>query len=64
MLRYARKLTLTPGEMRTEDVDMLRSCQWSDTAILDICQVTCYFNFANRLVDGLGVPLEADAEKQ
>ena len=62
MLRYARKLTLKPGEMRCEDVECLREENWSDTAILDICQVTSYFNFVNRLADGLGIPLEADSE--
>jgi uncharacterized peroxidase-related enzyme len=62
MLRYARKLTETPGAMKAEDVDCLREVEWSDTAILDICQVAAYFNFVNRLADGLGVPLESNAE--
>lgn len=47
--------------MVPEDVDLLRNDQWSDTAILDICQVAGYFNFVNRLADGLGVPLESDS---
>lgn len=62
MLRYVRKLTLSPGKMVPEDVDLLRNDQWSDTAILDICQVAGYFNFVNRLADGLGVPLESDSD--
>lgn len=58
MLRYARKLTSDPDKMKKEDVNALREAQWSDAAILDICQITGYFNFVNRLADGLGVQLE------
>ena len=29
-----------------------------DTALLDICQVVSYYNYVNRLADGLGVELE------
>jgi len=58
MLTYAEKLTLTPGAMAKTDVMALRAAGFSDTAILDINQVTGYFAYVNRLADGLGVPLE------
>ncbi|RMD95190.1 MAG: peroxidase [Calditrichaeota bacterium] len=58
MLDYAVKLTLTPWEMVPEDVQKLREVGFSDTAILDINQITGYYNFVNRLADGLGVELE------
>lgn len=58
MLTYAEKLTLTPGAMHKTDVTALRAAGFSDTAILDINQVTGYFAYVNRLADGLGVPLE------
>jgi uncharacterized peroxidase-related enzyme len=58
MLRYARKLTSHPDQMVREDVAQLRQVGWSDGAILDICQITSYFNYVNRMADGLGVPLE------
>ena len=61
MLRYARKLTLSPAEMVPADVAGLKALDWSDSAILDVCQVTAYFNFVNRLAAGLGVPLELDS---
>jgi alkylhydroperoxidase family enzyme len=32
--------------------------RFDDTGILDICQVVSYFNYVNRLADGLGVELE------
>ncbi len=59
MLEYADKLTRTPAAMTQQDVDALRQTGFSDAAILDICQVTGYFAFVNRLADGLGVELEA-----
>ena len=55
---YATKLTVTPWEMRVGDVESLRRAGFEDAAILDINQVTGYYAFANRLVDGLGVDLE------
>lgn len=58
MLDYAVKLTNTPAEIEEIDVVLLRKTGFSDTAILDICQVTAYYNYVNRLADGLGVELE------
>ena len=58
MLDYAVKLTRTPWEMTEGDVDALRQHGFSDSAILDICQITGYYAFVNRLADGLGVELE------
>lgn len=58
MLDYAVKLTKTPWEMEQVDVEKLREEDFSDAAILDINQITGYYNFVNRLADGLGVKLE------
>ena len=58
MLNYAAKLTLEPWNMNEDDVVNLRNEGFKDAAILDICQVTGYFAFVNRLADGLGVELE------
>ena len=58
MLGYAAKLTRTPGEMERADVDALRAHGFDDLAIHDICLVTGYFAFVNRIADGLGVELE------
>jgi uncharacterized peroxidase-related enzyme len=60
MLDYARKLTLQPQDMMEEDVAALRHQGFDDRAIHDICAVTAYFNFVNRMADGLGVDLEED----
>ncbi|MCB0090852.1 MAG: hypothetical protein KDE54_23310, partial [Caldilineaceae bacterium] len=58
MLEYAAKLTIEPWHMVEADVIALRNAGFEDAAILDINQVTGYYAFANRLVDGLGVELE------
>ena len=58
MLDYVVKLTLTPGEMKAEDVDALRQAGFDDRAIHDVCAVASYFAFVNRIADGLGVELE------
>jgi uncharacterized peroxidase-related enzyme len=58
MCEYVEKLTLKPWEMVEADVLALREAGFSDSAILDINQVTGYYAYVNRLADGLGVELE------
>lgn len=58
MCEYVEKLTLKPWEMVEADVNALRKAGFSDSAILDINQVTGYYAYVNRLADGLGVELE------
>lgn len=59
-LHYARKLTVLPGDMVKSDVEALREAGYDDGEILEINQVCAYFNYANRLLNGLGVSLEGD----
>ncbi len=58
MLDYAAKLTRKPGRMSAEDVRPLRAHGFEDRAIHDICSITAYYAFVNRIADGLGVELE------
>ena len=58
MLAYAVKLTRAPADVGEADVEALRDAGFDDGGILDICQVTAYYNYVNRLADGLGVELE------
>ena len=44
--------------MGVDDVGALRTVGLDDGQILDVCQVAAYFNYVNRLADGLGVELE------
>ena len=57
-IHYALKLTRSPGAMEAADVEALRKHGFDDRTIHDICSITCYFAFVNRLADGLGVELE------
>jgi uncharacterized peroxidase-related enzyme len=58
MLRYARRLTANPASIGSDDVHRLKAHGFDDRAVLDICQVVSYYNYVNRLADGLGVELE------
>lgn len=58
MLRYAVKLTKQPGSVEEADVVGLRDVGFSDLDILHIAEVVAYFAYANRIADGLGIPLE------
>ena len=60
MCAYAEKLTRSPGEMEEQDVQKLKLVGWSDREIHDACQVIAYFNYINRIADGLGVDLEPE----
>ncbi|WP_300032092.1 carboxymuconolactone decarboxylase family protein [uncultured Roseobacter sp.] len=59
-MRYARKLTETPGGLRQADVRALAASGWDDGQILEINQVVSYFAYANRTVLGLGCSTEGD----
>ena len=59
LLSYAAKLTVRPADICPADVEALRSGGVTDLEILDLVQVTGYFAYANRIVAGLGVQLEA-----
>lgn len=59
MLEYALKLTRTPSQIASADVERLRDAGFDDRAIHDVCAITAYYAFVNRIADGLGVELEA-----
>ncbi len=60
MLTYVDKLTRRPASITATDVSALRRAGFTDSAILDICQVAAYYAFVNRLADGLGVEVESE----
>ncbi len=59
-LRYARKLTRHPSAVTREDVEAMRRAGLDDGEVFEINQICCYFNYVNRLLNGLGVTLEGD----
>jgi len=60
ILNYAVKLTKEPAAMSMQDVSDFRAKHpdLTDHMLHDIVQVVSYFNYVNRLADGLGVELE------
>jgi uncharacterized peroxidase-related enzyme len=60
LLGYARKLTLTPGDMVEGDVRVLRDAGATDEEIFEANQVVAYFSYSNRLLNGLGVTTDGD----
>lgn len=55
---YALTLTRTPEAVSQADLAPLRAAGFDDRAIVDANQVVAYFNYVNRIADGLGVELE------
>lgn len=60
LLRYTAKLTARVASMVKPDVDALRAAGCDDGEILEVNQVCAYFNYSNRLLNGLGVTTEGD----
>ena len=60
LMRYAEKLTLASGEMVRADVEALRREGLDDGQILEANQIIGYFNYVNRLLNGLGVTTDGD----
>ena len=58
MLDYAYKLTRSSWEIQEEDVERLRQAGFGDRQIANINGVTAYYNFINRVAQGLGVEIE------
>lgn len=60
LMRYGEKLTLAPGTMEEGDVMALRAAGLDDGQILEANQIVGYFNYVNRLLNGLGVSTTGD----
>ena len=53
MLDFALKLTAAPYEVGEADREGLRATGFSDADIFDICEVTGFFNYTNRVAHGV-----------
>ncbi|HIE21424.1 MAG TPA: peroxidase [Acidimicrobiia bacterium] len=58
LLELAEKLTRAPGAVDAADIDLLREAGFDDAGISSAVQVTAYFNYINRVAEGLGVEPE------
>ena len=55
MLDYAARLTRHAWTVTPADLDDLRSAGFDDRGILQINLIASWFNYVNRVADGLGV---------
>lgn len=58
LVRFAEKLTRTPAAVTEEDVQVLRDNGFDDPGISSCVQVVSYFNYINRIAEGLGIDHE------
>lgn len=63
LLDFAEVLTRSPASVRREHVERLRGVGFDESAILQAVEIVAYYNFVNRLADGLGVELEEHLRK-
>ena len=55
MLDYTARLTREPWKVTPADLDRLRRAGFDDRGILQINLIASFFNYINRVADGLGV---------
>lgn len=60
LLNYTKKLTADVAKMEKDDMIPLREANCTDGEILEVNQVVAYFNYSNRVLNGLGVTTEGD----
>lgn len=58
LLDFAVKLTKLPSSVRKDDLDTLRGHGFAEEQLVDAVHCIGYFNFINRVLDGLGVDPE------
>ena len=55
ILRFVKKLTLTPSEITSEDTQPIFAAGWNEQAFLDTVCLCAIVNCMNRFVMGIGV---------
>ena len=55
MVEYVTKLTKHAYKVGREDVEALREAGFDDVAITQINLIASWFNYINRVADGLGI---------
>jgi uncharacterized peroxidase-related enzyme len=58
LVEFAVKLTLEPAKVTRADTDRLREAGFDDVGISSCVQVVSYFNYINRIAEGLGIEPE------
>lgn len=64
IVSYAAHLTRTPGEVSREEIARLRGVGLDDVDILDLNNIVAYYNYINRVANGLGLrtPIESRSD--
>jgi uncharacterized peroxidase-related enzyme len=55
VVAHAVKLTTDPADVSAADIDGLRSVGLGDLEVLDLNNVVAYYNYINRVANGLGL---------
>jgi len=55
LVRFVRLLTLTPAQVRDDDVQAMREAGWSDEQIWEAALEVSIFSFLNRMSDAFGL---------
>ena len=58
LLEFTEKLTVRPSEVDARDVEHLKQHGFDDKGVSSCVQVVAYFNYINRIAEGLGAPAE------
>ncbi len=58
ILRYVKKLTTLPAQIRDADAKAVYDAGWSERALYDAVQICALFNFMNRIIEGTGVTFD------
>jgi uncharacterized peroxidase-related enzyme len=64
IVAYSAKLTSSPGDVTHSDVDALRTVGLSDLEILDVNNMVAYYNYTNRVANGLGLRTEVGSTRE
>ncbi len=58
LVEFAVKLTAEPARVDEDDIAKLRAIGFDDIGISSCVQVVSYFNYINRVAEGLGIDPE------
>ena len=58
LCKFAEKLTINPEKIKKNDIESLKTFDFNEIEISEIVQVISYFNYINRVADGLGLEPE------
>lgn len=64
LLRFVKKLTLTPDQITLADVNLIYAVGWDERALLDTVRLCAVVNCINRFTMGVGIGKKAARSRQ